>query len=152
MLISSSTSREGTSVRAGDAGLRTGRARGIAVLAVVLVMTLAAALGLAIVLITTLETRAAVNFRGASETLFAADAGIELAMADLAGTPSWSAVLDGSGGSSFVDGPAGPRALADGRSLNLAEVANRATCGHAAGCTSAEMDAITEARPWGPNN
>jgi hypothetical protein len=139
-------------MRAGDAEGRPDAARGVAVLTVVLVMTLASSLALALVLITTIDTRAAFNFRGASEALFAADAGIELALPDLAGTADWSAVLDGSAGSTFVDGAGGARTLADGRSLDLVEVVNQVTCGHAAACTPAEMDAITESRPWGPNN
>jgi hypothetical protein len=139
-------------MRAGDAGRVPHGARGIAVLTVVLVMTLASLLALALVLVTTIETRAAFNFRGSGEAAYAADAGIELALADLAGAADWSAVLDGSSGSNFVDGSPGPRTLPDGQSLDLAGVANLATCGHAGACSPAEMDAVTESRPWGPNN
>jgi hypothetical protein len=139
-------------MQAGEAGLRPHGARGIAVLTVVLVMTLASLLALALVLITTIETRAAFNFRGSGEASHAADAGIELALADLAVAADWSAVLDGSSGSSFVDGSPGRRTLPDGQSLDLAGVVNLATCGHAAVCAPSEMDAVTGARPWGPNN
>lgn len=126
--------------------------RGVALLTVLVVMTLASALALALALVSTLETRAAFNFRTASETLFATDAGIERALPDLAAAADWSAVLDGSAGSTFTDGPGLVRVLADGRPLNLIGVVNQATCGHASACTPAEMDAITAARPWGPNN
>jgi len=139
-------------MRAGDAGRRQNTARGVAVLIVMLVMTVASSLALALVLLTTLETHAAFNFRGGSEALFAADAGIELALLDLAAAANWSSVLDGSSVSTFVDGAAGVRILPDGRPLNLVEVVNLATCGHAAACSPAEMDAVTESRPWGANN
>jgi hypothetical protein len=121
-------------------------------LVVLLVMALASSLALALVLMSALETRAAFNFRAASETLFAADAGIERALLDLTGAADWSAVLDGSVGSTFDDGPGVVRTLTDGRTLNLLEIVNLTTCGHAAACSPAEMDAITLIRPWGPNN
>jgi hypothetical protein len=126
--------------------------RGTALLTVVLVMALASSLGLALVVITALEIRAAANFRSANDALCAADAGLERALLDLAVAGDWSDVLNGSTGSTFADGPAGARTLRDGRTINLIEIVNRANCGHVAACTSAELDAITDSRPWGANN
>jgi hypothetical protein len=139
-------------MQAGESNRGRNSSRGAALLAVLLVMMLASSLALAIALITALETRAASNFRGAGEALYAADAGIELALPDLASSGNWTAVLDGSTVSTFLDGAAGPRTLSDGRSLNLVEVVNQSNCGHVAACSAAETDAVTETRPWGPNN
>jgi len=126
--------------------------RGTALLAAVLATTLLSSLGLMLVLAATIETWVAANYRSGSEMFFAADAGIERALPDLAATGDWSAALDGSVGSTFLDGAPGPRILPDGRPLDLLEVMNRANCGHAAPCTDSEMDAVTSTRPWGPNN
>jgi hypothetical protein len=125
---------------------------GIALLTVILILMLLSSLGLAVALITTFETRTAANFLAASQALRAADAGVELALPDLTSTTNWSSVLDGSSASTFTDGAAGPRTLADGRSVDLAAVVNLATCGHAAACTPAETCAVRDSRPWGPNN
>jgi len=125
---------------------------GTALLTAVLATALLSSLGLMLVLAATIETWVASSYRNASEVFFAADAGIERALPDLAQTSDWSAVLDGSSGSTFLDGAGGPRTLADGRALDLLEVVNRANCGHTAPCSAGEMDAITGTRPWGPNN
>ncbi len=139
-------------MRDGEQSAGCSAERGAALLTVLAVMALASSLALALALMSTLQTQAAFNFRAAGETLYAADAGIERALLDLAAAPDWNAVLDGFAGSTFDDGAGQVRVLADGRSLDLVEVVNEATCGHAAACTTAEMDAVTAARPWGPNN
>jgi hypothetical protein len=139
-------------MRAGEPYRPRGGQHGIALLTVILIVMLVSSLALAVALITTFETRAAANFLAASQALRAADAGVELALPDLASTANWTAVLDGSSASTFTDGAAGPRTLADGRSIDLAEVVNLATCGHAAACTAAETCAVRDSRPWGPNN
>ena len=126
--------------------------RGVAVLTVVLVTMLLSSLALVLTLTATFETRAAANFLGASQALLAADAGVERALPDLGGTGNWTSVLDGSSASSFTDGAAGPRTLADGRSIDLTEIVNQAACGHSAPCSASEVSAVTVARPWGPNN
>jgi hypothetical protein len=62
-------------------------------------------------------------------------------------------LLSGAARSAFVDGePRGTRVLADGKTIDLAEVLNDANCRNAGGCSSAAMDAITAERPWGVNN
>ncbi len=137
---------------AGDRVERFGSERGVALLWTLAVMMCASSLALALVLMSVFQTKAAFNFRAAGEALFAADAGIDQALVELAAAADWSAVLNGSAGSTFDDGGGQVRVLEDGRPLDLSEVVNRATCGHAAACTTAEMDAITAARPWGPNN
>jgi hypothetical protein len=140
-------------MRAGDR-LRCGQAHeeGTALLTAVVATSLLTALGLMLVLAATIETWVVTSYRHASEVFFAADAGIERALPDLGAAADWSAVLNGSSGSTFVDGAAGLRTLADGRPLDLLEVVNRANCGRAAPCSPGELDAVTSTRPWGSNN
>jgi len=120
---------------------------------VLLAVVLLSALGVTLVLTTSAEARIAANFRASQETLYAADAGAERALADLRTIADWDTVLSGTTMSSFVDGPAsGVRQLADGSAINLTEVANQANCQKAAGCSDSELNAVTNDRPWGPNN
>jgi len=126
--------------------------RGVALIVVLLTMVLLSALGVALVLATSAETRIASNFRTAQQTLYAAEAAADRAIDDLALVPDWSALIGGGVLSSFVDGPPGGiRQLDDGSLVDLAEVVAFANCQKAA-CSSADMEAVTEDRPWGPNN
>ena len=123
-------------------------------LIVVLVATLVlSSMALALVLLSITETMAASNGRRAAASLYAAHGGIERVLPDLSRLPEWTAVLDGSSASGFVDGAApGPRVLPDGRSIDLAAIVNLANCGASAPCTAAEMDTVTAERRWGRNN
>jgi hypothetical protein len=133
-------------------GTRAGE-RGLALIVVLTAMVMLSALGVALVLATTAETRIAGNFRAAQQTLYAAEAAADHAIDDLALVPDWSALLGGGALSSFVDGlPSGVRQLDDGTSINLTEVVNYANCQKASACSTSDMDAVTEDRPWGPNN
>jgi len=127
--------------------------RGLALIVVLLAMVLLSALGVALVLATSAETRIAANFRNAQETLYAAEAAADRALDDLALVADWSALLGGGVLSSFVDGsPGGVRQLDDGTLVNLAEVVTLANCQRTVACSNADMDAVTDDRPWGPNN
>jgi len=127
--------------------------RGVALIVVLLTMVLLSALGVALVLATSAETRIAGNFRTAQQTLYAAEAGADRAIDDLMLVPDWTTLLGGGVLSSFVDGaPGGVRQLDDGSLVNLTEVAALANCQKTLGCSNADMDAVTEDRPWGPNN
>ena len=67
--------------------------------------------------------------------------------------PDWSTVLQGATRSAFIDGAAGGvRWPPGGNTLDLDEVLNMADCGKACPCSAADMDAVTEDRPWGVNN
>jgi hypothetical protein len=126
---------------------------GMALLIALLALLLMTALGAALVLITSSESLIAGNFLFSLEALNAADAAIERANAELAGTADWNAVLNGTVRSLFADGPpGGSRSLADGSLVDPAEVASRANCGRSGSCSAAEMDAVTAERPWGTNN
>ena len=86
------------------------------------------ALGSALMLSTTTETRIASNFRNSSEALYAADAGLERSVDDLLTIPDWNAMLSGTATSAFIDGAPGDRVLADGSTLNVNQVLAYANC------------------------
>lgn len=129
------------------------REKGFVIVAVLLGIVLLSAVGSALVLTTTTETRIAAYFRYSGEALAAAEAVAELSLADVAGVPDWDRLLDGSVASRFVDGlPIGPRELADGSAIDLTQVVSMANCEKPAPCTDADMDVVTDDRPWGANN
>jgi hypothetical protein len=125
----------------------------MALLAAVMVTVVLAAIGAGLILLTAVETTTAANFVRRSEAAYAADAVAERALVDLAAIQDWNPVVAGASRSSAVDGaPTGTRPLADGTLVNLEEVVNVANCGRPAGCTAAQLDAVTIERPWGANN
>jgi hypothetical protein len=127
--------------------------RGVALVLVLLAMVLMTAIGIVLVLTTSAETRIAASFRGSEQALYAADSAAERAMADLRAVADWNTVLAGGVMSSFVDGPpSGTRVLDDGTIVDLAQVANLARCQKITACSDADMNAVTEDRPWGANN
>ena len=75
---------------------RLGRDDGIALIVALMAMMLLLPLGAALTLITTTETRIAANYRDGLDTLYAADAGVELAVSELRRVPNWTDVLNGS--------------------------------------------------------
>src|SRR5258706_3836994 len=126
---------------------------GVALIITLMALLLMSAFGAGLLLMTAAETRIAAGFRDAQAALYAADAGIERAVDDLLIVPDWNRLLDGSTLSSFVDGvPGGGRGLDDRSVIDLAQVVNRANCHKVVPCSGVEMDAVSEARPWGPNN
>ncbi len=127
--------------------------RGVALVAASMAMMLLLALGASLIIVTSSETAIAGNYRIGGEALYAADAVVQRAIAEIRTVADWNTLLDGSQSSSFADGAAsGTRRLADGSTIDLGEIVNRANCGRAAACSSADMVATTQARPWGPNN
>ena len=109
--------------------------RGIALIAVMSASSLLLALGLSLALTTTVEVGIAANQRDGVQTLHAADAALERAIADLAAA-DWDAVLAGLVTSAVADG-GGEVTLPDGRQLDVGE----------------ETDGLlSTARPWGRNN
>ena len=127
--------------------------RGAALLLALMAVLLLTALGLALMLTTTTETMIANSFSLGVEGLYAADAGTDRAIEDLQALGDWTTVLSGQATSAFSDGPGtGDRLTPAGAMLSLARLVAMANCGKPAGCTSADMDAITAERPWGPNN
>jgi hypothetical protein len=133
--------------------MNTKSEHGAALITALMAMLLLSALGLALVLTTSTETMIAGNFRDGQEALYAADAGVERVMDDLLTVPDWNNILNGTIRSAFIDGsPSGSRALPDGTSIDLTQATNVVNCGKIATCSVAEMNTITEDRPWATNN
>ena len=130
---------------------RLGTERGIALIIALMAMLFMMALGSALMLSTITEKKIANNFRGSSEALYAADAGLERALDDLLTIPDWNTLLDGSSTSAFVDGAPGTRDLADGTQLDLNEILAFTNCAKTS-CTSADLVAYSDERPWLSNN
>jgi len=104
------------------------REDGVALVVAMMALLLMSALGAGLILSTSSETMIAGNFRNGSEALYAADAIVERAVDDLLTVSDWNGVLSGSVRSTLVDGPpGGTRRLADGSTIDLAEVANTAS-------------------------
>ena len=111
-----------------------------------------AALGLGLVLTTSVERLTSGNYRDSVEALYAADAAIELAARELAAIADWDRVLTGAERSRFTDGPPdGSRPFGSG-SVNLTVLTNELTCGRPTVCPDARIRLSTLDRPWGANN
>ena len=126
--------------------------RGAALVLALFAISFLMALGSVLILLSTAETLIAANHRAAAEAFYAADAALERTLVDLNVVLDWNPVLAGAQTSTFVDGPPGVRTLADGSTLDLAQVVNLATCRKTTPCSPADAAAITTERPWGPNN
>jgi len=134
-------------------GSRLRGERGVALFVALMATMLLAALGVAIVLTTSTEVLIVGNYRNAQEGLYAADAALERTLQDLLKVPDWNVILAGPLTSSFIDGASsGLRVLSDGTRLDLTQATNRVNCGKATTCSAADLDAVTEERPWGANN
>jgi hypothetical protein len=133
--------------------LRTSGEEGIALVVSLMALTLMMALGVALILTTMTETKITSVHRDAAEAFYAAEAAIERTLQELLNVSDWDTVLAGTVTSPFSDGPpAGTRALADGRTLDLTQATNLVRCGKVSFCTDADMIARTSERPWGNNN
>ncbi len=139
--------------RHAPAAHKLGCERGVALIVALLAMLVMVALGAALMLAAATESRITRNFRNDIEAFYAADAVLERAVDELRAVGDWNLLLSGAARSAFVDGePRGTRVLADGKTIDLAEVLNDANCRKVGGCSAAAMDAITAERPWGANN
>ena len=92
--------------------------RGMAVLLAVLTATLLSALGSSLLLVANVERRAVANAGYATETLSAAEAGLERALLDLRRSPDWSPLVGGAATSAFA-GPRGQVTLPVGGTFDL---------------------------------
>ena len=123
------------------------RERGVALIVAMVVLALTAAIGLGLVLTTSLEPLTAANYESSWAAFFAAEAGIAVAGHELAAIADWNAVLTGQVGSAVLERPGPVLELPDGSSASLSELTNLASCGHAEPCASAELTAFTVERP-----
>jgi hypothetical protein len=126
---------------------------GSALVITLLAILLLSALGTAMVMVTTLDSRAAANQRDALAAAYAAEGALERAARELAAATDWDPILAGEVQSSQVDGaPLGARVVPDGGTIVLETVPNLASCGGPSACSTAALDAVTAERPWGRNN
>jgi hypothetical protein len=125
--------------------------RGIALIAAMLLMVLLSALGLSLTMVTMTEARVARSYSNGTESFYAADAALELAVNELAQQPDWTRVLDGSVSSSFVDPSVASRPWPGAQGRTSGEATALVTCARTT-CSTTDMDARTPGRPWGPNN
>jgi hypothetical protein len=99
--------------------------RGSVLLCALMVITLIATLGAAVTLVVSSESVVAANYYASQEGLYAADAGIERAIAELRALSTWSGVPSSSTSfPDFNDGQATPTAP-DRSMLNLAQLTIR---------------------------
>ena len=139
-------------IRVVDLTGRTGE-RGAALVVSLMATMLLSALGLALILTTTTETKITGNYTYAQEAMYAADAAIERTVQDVLTVPDWNNMLSGAQRSAFVDGsPSGSRTLPNGTVIDLGEATNMINCAKLTSCSATEMNASTEDRPWGANN
>lgn len=126
-------------------------ARGIALVAVLLVSGLVFVIASGLTLLSSVGHLAARNHRDAARLEAAARAGVQLAAGALEHA-DWSGVLAGSVVAAGVDGtPAGVRHV-HGRPLDLAAETHLINCGRTVPCSSAQRALVTLERPWGANN
>jgi hypothetical protein len=123
---------------------------GSALVLVVLATGVLVTLGLALALVTTVETEVAANTLDGTQTLALAEAAAERALSDLAALPSWDAALEGRVTSPIFDGDTGPRAFG-GVQVDLSRETALLLC-EAPTCAGRSLDALTANRPWGRNN
>jgi hypothetical protein len=136
-----------------DVALRPGARRGSALVVVLLALLLMSAVAAAMLTLATADTMAAANERDARVALYAAESAIERAADEIVGLSDWDGVLAGLVQSARADGaPSGPRRMPDGRTIQLEQLPNLASCGLASGCTASALAAVTADRPWGANN
>jgi hypothetical protein len=126
--------------------------RGAALLTALIVLAIVAAMGLGLALTTSLEPLAAANYEANRSARLAAEAGVAIAVHELAGIDDWDLALGGLVTSAVLDHGVTAVDLPDGSRAGLPELTDRANCGRAGACPDIERSAFTSARPWGPNN
>ena len=130
-----------------------GSQRGAALVVTLMAMLLMASIGAALVLATNMDVQIAANAGAATEAFYAADAVFERTLAELRAAPDFTLVLDGSVGSSFVDGPpTGVRTMPDHTSVDLLEIESLSNCARREPCNDTDMDSSIRDRPWGRRN
>ena len=126
---------------------------GTAVIVTLLALTLVGALGAVMLQTSSSEILIAGSFRDQRSAVYAADAMVSRAIDEIAASADWSVFMTGSRSPTLVDGPAsGSRALVDGSTIDLQQVVNMANCQNELGCSAADLDAVTDRRPWGTKN
>jgi len=127
--------------------------QGIAIVIALMAMLMLSALGIGLMLTTNTETLITANYRDSAEAMYAADAGVERVLQDLLIESDWNQILVGAKQSPFVDGPpSGERQTPFGGTIDLAKATNMLNCAKVTTCSTADMDAWSDERPWLQNN
>ena len=98
--------------------------RGIALIVTMMAALLLVALAGVLAPLAMIETAVGVNHRRSVEGLYAAEAALELATAELGSLPDWSAVLSGASRSAFRNGALAP-AMPGGEHIDLTALTGR---------------------------
>jgi hypothetical protein len=138
--------------RADGIGAGARRCEGVALIATLLLLLILSAIGLGLILITSLEPLAAANYECAWRARYGAEAGVAMAVHDLIVENAWDAALAGLWNGVHLTALPAEITLPDGTRVGAAALTNLANCGHEAACTEAELASFTTERPWGPNN
>jgi Tfp pilus assembly protein PilX len=118
---------------------------GTALIIALMATMLLTALGAAMIMVTTTETKISNNFSDAQEALYAADAAVERVVQDLLMVPRWNDILTGTVQSAFIDGSmTEQKQLTGGGTATLCCGTNSAT-----GQLQAETNGLNM---WGANN
>jgi hypothetical protein len=132
--------------------MRHPRERGVALIITVLALGMFSAIGMGLVLASSVDRLSGSNHRDGIAAAYAAEAAVQLTIKEMAAVADWSSAFDGSRASPFNDGPPGVRQVPFGPAINLAVLTNELTCGRATDCTDARIRSSTTERPWGANN
>lgn len=125
--------------------VRLSNEEGSALIIALMAMMLLTALGAAVVMVSTSETRIAGNYRDSQEALYAADAAVERVVQDLLLVPRWNDILNGTTQSSFTIGSSTSAiTLPTGGTVTLCCGSSTAT-----GQLQADTNALNL---WGANN
>jgi type IV pilus assembly PilX-like protein len=124
---------------------RLAEEEGTALIIALMAMMLLTALGAAMIMVTTTETKISNNYSNAQEALYAADAAVERVVQDLLMVPRWNDILTGAAQSAFVDGDMmSQKHLSGGGVMTLCCGTNSAT-----GQLQADTNLLNL---WGANN
>jgi hypothetical protein len=115
-------------------------------------MAIVSAMGLGLALTTSLEPLAAASFEAGRSARLAAEAGVAIAVHELAGIADWNVALAGQAWSVALEQGDIEVDLPDGSRAGLEDLTARATCGRLGACSDSQRTAFTAARPWGPDN
>jgi type II secretory pathway pseudopilin PulG len=132
--------------------MRVAAQRGIALLVTLLLLSVLAAVAAGVTVSFKLARSSTTHQLEAADVANAAESALELAARELAAIADWDAVLNGARASGLVDGAPGVRVVPGGETIDLARLTNELTCGRAALCTDAQVQAFDAERPWGVNN
>lgn len=127
--------------------------RGAAVVVALLAIALLGALAAVMIQTSSSEVLIAGSFAEQRSAVYAAEAIAVRALDELAGSADWSAPIAGTRSIALADGPpSGSRTLVDGSQIGLQEVVNMANCEKTAPCTVAELNEVSDHRPWATAN